>query len=298
MDLKQLGYFVRVAEAGGFTRAARELGIAQPALSRQIRMLEVELGHSLLARNGRGATPTEAGKLLLEHSRGILHQVERAREDLGRIRGTPSGRVAIGLPPTLAKVIAVPLTRAIRKQMPEAEISLSEGLSMSLQEWLRLGRLDIALLYNVATAPDLETDLLREEELFLITKDDRNGAAVQTIRLKQIAAIPLVIPNRPNTMRVLLESELAQLGLRPRIALEVEGVATILDLVAEGAGAAVLPRHALSAPAQRGRLRMQRIVAPALRNKTFLATSARRTQTLTQRRTIELIRATVAKIPR
>jgi len=87
MDLKQLEYFVRVAELGSFTRASIALDVAQPALSRQVRLLEVELRQSLLVRNGRGATPTEAGKLLLEHGRGILHQVERARPTC---RKTPS----------------------------------------------------------------------------------------------------------------------------------------------------------------------------------------------------------------
>ena len=87
MDLKQLAYFVRVAELGSFTRASIALNIAQPALSRQIRLLEVELRQNLLTRNGRGALPTEAGNLLLKHGRGILHQVEVAREELGAVRG-------------------------------------------------------------------------------------------------------------------------------------------------------------------------------------------------------------------
>lgn len=91
MDLKQIEYFVRVAELGSFTRASVMLDIAQPALSRQVRLLEVELRQNLLVRNGRGATPTEAGRLLLEHGRGILHQVERAREELGRVRGPSPG---------------------------------------------------------------------------------------------------------------------------------------------------------------------------------------------------------------
>jgi urease subunit beta len=92
MDLRQIEYFVRVAELGGFTRASAALGIAQPALSRQVRMLEVELRQTLLSRDGRGAVPTDAGRLLLAHGRGILHQVERAREELGRVRGALAGR--------------------------------------------------------------------------------------------------------------------------------------------------------------------------------------------------------------
>ncbi|MDP3708854.1 MAG: LysR family transcriptional regulator, partial [Polaromonas sp.] len=156
MDLKQLEYFVRVAELGSFTRASIALDVAQPALSRQVRLLEVELRQSLLVRNGRGATPTEAGKLMLAHGRGILHQVERAREELGRVRGSLAGRVAIGLPPTLARVLTVPLTRAFRHELTDARLSISEGLSAVMQEWLLNGRLDIAVLYNAQPAAGIE----------------------------------------------------------------------------------------------------------------------------------------------
>ena len=90
MDLRQLEYFIRVAELGSFTRAADVLGVAQPALSRQVRLLEVELRQNLLQRHGRGAVPTEAGELLLAHGRGILHQVERARDELAQLRGYPA----------------------------------------------------------------------------------------------------------------------------------------------------------------------------------------------------------------
>src|SRR5512133_1174511 len=163
MDLKQLEYFVRVAELGSFTRAALALNIAQPALSRQVRLLEVELRQNLLIRNGRGALPTEAGQLLLAHGRGILHQVERAREELGRVRGALAGRVAVGLPPSVAKVLAVPLIREFRQRMPEGTLSISEGLSAAMQESLANGRLDIAILYNAPPSPDTELTPLLEE---------------------------------------------------------------------------------------------------------------------------------------
>ena len=129
MDLKQLEYFVRVAELGSFTRAAISLDVAQPALSRQVRLLEVELRQTLLTRNGRGAVPTEAGQLLLEHGRGILHQVALAREELGAARGALAGRVSIGLPPSLSRLITVPLTHAFRKALPQAQLTLTEGFS-------------------------------------------------------------------------------------------------------------------------------------------------------------------------
>ncbi len=296
MDLKQLEYFVRVAELGSFTRASLALDVAQPALSRQVRLLEVELRQNLLVRNGRGATPTEAGKLLLEHGRGILHQVERAREELGRVRGALAGRVAIGLPPSLARVLAVPLTRAFRQQLPEASISISEGLSANMQEWLQTGRLDIALLYNAMPAPDIEIAPLRDEELLLVQARPPGLAEdppPPPISLAAVAALPLVIPSRPNAIRMQVEAEMANIGCRPMVALEIDGVSAILDLVADGAGAALLSRHAVASSIRPSAYQMRAVTDPPLRTRLCLATSSLRPATLTQQTTQTLIRQTL-----
>ena len=295
MDLKQLEYFVRVAELGSFTRAAMALDVAQPALSRQVRLLEVELRQNLLVRNGRGATPTEAGKLLLEHGRGILHQVERAREELGRVRGALAGRVAIGLPPSLARVLTVPLTRAFRAQLPEASISISEGLSVTMQEWLTTGRLDIAVLYNAQPAPEIDITPLQDEELVLIQprppglpEDPPPGP----MALRDVAALPLVIPSRPNAGRMHVETEMANIGCRPIVALEIDGVSAILDLVTDGAGAALLSRNAVASSIRPSSYQM-RATDPPLRTRLCLATSSQRPATLTQQTTLALIQHTL-----
>jgi LysR family nitrogen assimilation transcriptional regulator len=299
MDLKQLEYFVRVAEMGSFTRAALALDIAQPALSRQVRLLEVELHQNLLTRNGRGAVPTEAGKLLLAHGRGILHQVERAREELGRVRGSLAGRVAVGLPTSLARMLTVPLTRAFRQQMPDATISISEGLSVAMQESLVNGRLDIAVLYNAQ--PGFETDItpLLEENLLLVQARPpglQEEPAPGPISLKDVSALSLVIPSRPNAIRMHVESEMANIGCRLKIALEIDGVSAILDLVADGAGSAVLSRNAVDSSVRPSAYTVRAIANPALRTKVSLATSSQRPTTLTQQATLALIKETVARI--
>lgn len=299
MDLKQLEYFVRVAELGSFTRAAIALDVAQPALSRQVRLLEVELRQTLLTRNGRGALPTEAGKLLLAHGRGILHQVERAREELGRIRGSLAGRVAVGLPPSLARILTVPLTRAFRAELPDATISISEGLSVAMQESLVAGRLDIAVLYNAQPTAETEIAPLLEEDLVLVRRrppglpeDPPPGP----VTLQAVSQLPLVIPSRPNAIRMHVESEMANLGCRLKIALEIDGVSAILDLVADGAGCAVLSRHAVANSIRPSAFTVQAIHEPLLRTKVSLATSSLRPATLTQQTTLALIRQTVGKI--
>ena len=294
MDLKQLEYFVRVAELGSFTRASIALDIAQPALSRQVRLLEVELRQSLLVRNGRGATPTEAGKLLLEHARGILHQVERAREELGRVRGALAGRVAIGLPPSLARVLTVPLTRAFRQQMPDAQLSISENLSAAMQASLADGRLDIAVLYNAQPTTGIELTPLMVEELLLVQmcRPEAAGEPVLPIPLREVAALPLVIPSRPNAIRMHVESEMAAIGCRPTVTLEIDGVAAILDLVADGAGSAILPRIAVTSASTPSAFQLRAISEPPLRTRLSLAVSAQRPATLTQQATLALIRKT------
>ncbi len=299
MDLKQLEDFVRVAELGSFTRAAAALNVAQPALSRQVRLLEVELRQNLLVRNGRGAVPTEAGKLLLAHGHGILHQVERAREELGRVRGALAGRVAIGLPPSLARVLAVPLTRAFRQQLPQASLSISEGLSATMQEWLVTGRLDIAVLYNAQPLPELEVHPLYDEELMLVEPRPPGlpeDPPPPPVPLREVAALPLVIPSRPNAIRMHVEAEMANIGCRPQVALEIDGVSAILDLVADGAGAALLSRNAVASSIRPSAYRMRQVSDPPLRNRLCLATSSQRPATLTQQTTLALIRQTLERL--
>lgn len=299
MDLKQLEYFVRVAELGSFTRAAIALDVAQPALSRQVRLLEVELRQNLLTRNGRGAVPTEAGKLLLAHGRGILHQVERAREELGRVRGALAGRVAVGLPTSLARVLTVPLTRAFRQQMPDATISISEGLSVAMQESLVNGRLDIAVLYNAQPSAEIEITPLLEEDLLLVQARPpglEEDPSPGPISLQAVAQLPLVIPSRPNAVRMHVESEMANIGCRLKIALEIDGVSAILDLVADGAGCAVLSRNAVANSVRPSAFSVRTIFEPVLRTKVSLATSSLRPATLTQQATLTLIRQTVGQL--
>ena len=299
MDLKQLEYFVRVAELGSFTRAATALNVAQPALSRQVRLLEVELRQNLLVRNGRGATPTEAGQVLLEHGRGILHQVERAREELGRVRAGLTGQVSLGMPPSVARVLTVPLTRAFRQALPEARLSISEGLSTAMQEGLQHGRLDIVMLYNANRASGIEVTPLVREELLLVQarppglQEDPPPAA---IALRDVAALPLVIPSRPNAIRMHVESAMAQIGCQPLIALEIDGVPAILDLVADGAGSAILSRNAVARSVKPSAFSVRAISSPALNIELSTAVSSLRPSTLTQLATLQLIRETAQQL--
>jgi len=288
MDLKQLESFIRVAELGSFSRAALQLGVAQPLLSRHVRQLEVELRQNLLIRNGRGAAPTEAGKRLLEHGRGILYQISQAKEALSTARGELSGRVSIGLPPSLSRLMTVPLVRAFSADLPLAQLTLTEGFSVVMLEGLRIGNLDMALLYNPAVSSDIEQTLLHEEDLVLISVGAVDAGLQGHITLQAASRLPLILPSRPNAFRQLLDHEMTRLGIKPKIVMEVDGLNAILSLVQEGLGHAVLPSYTL-AHYPKDSFVVRAITRPKLTSQLMLVRPSQRPTTLTQQKAKSLL---------
>ncbi|KNZ33250.1 MAG: LysR family transcriptional regulator [Methylibium sp. NZG] len=298
MDLKQLEYFVHVAEFGSFTQASRYLAVAQPALSRQVRALEVELRQPLFERNGRGVTLTEAGKRLLDHSRGLLLQVERARQDLETHRGAPAGRLVIGLPPSVSRTLTGPLVRAYREQFPNATLSIVEGLSTYVLEWLAIGRVDCALVYNAVPSAEVELTPVLEEKLYLVSaRGKARGAKLvgPAIGLVEVAQHALVIPSRPHAMRMLLESELAHVGCKAKVALEIESVPAMLDLVQHDGFHAVLSLNAIESSGQADALQVRPITKPPLAATLWIATSAQRPRGPLIEETTQLVKALVLR---
>lgn len=282
MDLKQLTGFVQVAELGSFTRAAAVLRVAQPALSRQVRALEVELRQTLFERNGRGVTLTPAGTRLLAHGRGILQQVQRAVQELEELRGTASGVLSIGLPPSLSRTLTAPLVEAFRERLPRAGVSVVEGLTHYMLEWLVQGRIDAALVYNATPSTAVALQPVLEEPLQLISA--RSGRAARAARpapvsLAELAGCELVIPSRPHALRMRVETALAEAGLVPRVALEIESVGAMLALVQRHPLHAVLAASALADHPAAAALQARPIrVAPKrpLTTSLSLASSAQR----------------------
>ena len=288
MDLKQLEYFVSVVDLGGFSPAARLLRVAQPAISRQVRSLELELRQTLLVRNGRGAVPTEAGKRLLAHARSILLQVERARREIDEVKGAPLGHVVVGLPPTLARVLTTPIVHAFRQRFPRATLSIAEGLSANIHEWVIVGRADIGLIYNPASSEAIELTPLLEEDLCLIGPPPPRGTP-RTVRLRDLPRYPLIIPSRPHAIRTLVEARLASFGLRPQVTLEIDAIGALLELVAEGQGYAILSPRAAHGAGAGAKLFARRIVQPPIKSALAIAVAAHRPTTPLQTATVGLL---------
>ena len=279
VNLKQLEYFVQVAELGSFSKAAAVLDIAQPALSRQVRSLEIELRETLLLRNGRGVVLTEAGRRLLEHGSGILQAVAAAREDMRSSRDEAVGRVVIGVPPTMGRKLTVPLVETFKQRLPRAQLAIVEGLSTHIVEWILSSRVDIGLLYNPEAQPGLEVMPLLNEPLCLVDRreapsDRAQGKAL--VPLRELAGLPLVLPERAHVIRRQLETQAALVGLKLQIAWEVSSVAAIIELVAAGHGCAVLTASAVNASPRADELRARPLTDPTLTSVLCLARSSTR----------------------
>ncbi len=294
MDLKQLEYFRHVAELGSFTRAASFLSVVQPALSRQVRQLEVELGQNLFDRNGRGVVLTDAGSRLLEHTRGILLQIGRARQELEDQRNADSGHFVLGLPPSLGRRVTVPLVNAFARLLPKARLATVEGLSAYMLEWLNVGRVDCALVYNAAASPSVDLQPLLDEQLFVIAPlTAKSGRKTRkSVALAELAELPLIIPSRPHSVRMSVENALAGVECKIRVAHEIECIPAIVDLVRQGHGFAVLPRNAVTSSPWSDALQV-RPLAPALKTSLSIALSAERPRSPLARKALEVIRDVV-----
>jgi LysR family nitrogen assimilation transcriptional regulator len=281
VELRQLEFFVHVAELGSFTRAANLLSIAQPVLSRQVRALEVEFRQVLLERNGRGVTVTEPGRRLLDHGRSILAQVERVQADMEDGRGEATGRLVVALPPSVSSVLTAPLVRRFRERFPKATPCILESLSAYSLEWLAIGRADCAVVYTNATSPSIELSPVLSEQLYLVSAGPETQSSGELpegepITLAEVAHVQLVMPSRPHSIRLLLEGAMAQASLKPQIALEIESIPAILNLVRDENLHAVLSTKAVFSGGVPSAFQVRPIVDPPLQTTLWIATSAQR----------------------
>lgn len=299
MELKQLGFFLGVVESGSFSKAAVRLSVAQPILSRQIKLLEEELGVELLYRNGRGVVPSEAGKMLQTYAHNIVNLVEQAQSEIGTLRSMPQGRVAIAMPPSIGWVLTGPLVLRCREAFPNIILHLVEGFSGHVAEWLSTGQIDIGIVYQAPRRPTLATEPLFSDELILLGPvNDPAGLGGDSVDTARLAEIPVILPARPHGLRVLIDNEMEKLGLAARVEFEVDAMPSTLSLVERGIGYTVLSDGAVKHLIAAGRIRRWALTNPSLKRELLLATSTQRPMSVATRLITRLIRDEVQTILR
>jgi LysR family nitrogen assimilation transcriptional regulator len=271
MDVRELKSFIHVARAGSFSRAASELYIAQPALSRQIAKLEQEIGVTLLVRHGRGVRLTAAGARLLERAEMIANMVSETGEQVRASADEERGYLAVGLPPTIGTLIGAELIRDFRGAFPRVSLHIREGQSSSLQEWVLDRRVDLAVVYNQPPLESFNVRPLFSEPMILIappnTELPRHG-----FQIRDLANIPLILPGLPHSNRRVIEHAAVQHGVRLRVELEVDSVALTKQLVRSGVGCSILTSIAIRDEVTRGDILAQVIERPSIRSTVAITT--------------------------
>ncbi|SBS31571.1 HTH-type transcriptional regulator CynR [Marinomonas spartinae] len=269
MELRQFRYFLKVVECGSLGKAALELDVGTSALSQQISKLENELATRLLNRTSTGALPTSAGIAFMHHAQLAIRQAEQAAMAAQKER--TSGYVSIGMPPTTATVLALPLIRAIRENYPHIHLHIIEMLSGHLENMLNTRQLDLAILFHKETVHRWSTKALLDEELFLISSpEDLNASgALSPVHIKNLADIKLIMPSGQHGLRTSLMAAFERYNIHPNIIMEIDGLTLLMDTVHQGFGATIQPGAAAARFGKNG-LSIRRIEDNQLIRRNYL----------------------------
>ena len=282
MELDQLKTFLTVAELGTFSRAAIRLSSTQPMLSRKIKLLELELGTELFHRTGRGVVLSEGGKLLEQYARGILDTAESAKTAIQALGASPVGQVTIGMPSSIATVLAIELVQEFRRAFPNVSLKVMEGYSGHVLEWLTTARLDVAVLYDTPNlkGKTLRTDPILSDELFLIgSPKDPSRIGNGPVQSARLAEIPLVLPSRPHGIRILVDEAMDHNGLRANVQMEIDAMHSMIALAESGLGYTVLSYSSVRDLVIAKRVRIWRIIDPVITRSLVITTTNQRPST-------------------
>jgi LysR family nitrogen assimilation transcriptional regulator len=259
MELRSLHYFVRIAELGSITRAAAHLRLAQPALTRHVQRLEEELGVALFTRANRGVRLTEAGEKLLDGATRILRDVERTGDEIRAQDAHPSGRIILGITPTLSPVLVPQLFHRMRREFPRVELKVMHAGMVRLEEFVIDGRVDIALLSELSRSRLIVSTQLAREEMVLVTQPGARPDGV--VDGAELSRTSLVLGDG---LRAAMDALLAGRGVELKVAVEVNDHETIRLMVQEGVAASILPYSSVARECAQGLIAAHRLTADGI----------------------------------
>jgi DNA-binding transcriptional LysR family regulator len=269
LELKQLRYFARIAQDGSLTKAAGVLGIAQPALSRQMRMLEQELGIALFRRTARGMSLTEAGDRLLAAVASPLHEIDLATRSISKPDDRIDGEFTIGMPPGIGEVFGRSFVHSVKQNYPQIRLRMVEGNTGSLQDWLLRAVIDYAILEEPAADLRVLQRCVRDEPLMLVTQE--TGPDYHPLDLEETSRLPLILPSHHLGIRKTITAAAigASIALTP--AIEVDAPHLAIRLVADGLGCAILPACFATLADSHGSLALRGFADPKMNYRLFLS---------------------------
>ena len=264
LNLHHLRIFARVAQEGGFTRAAKSLRLSQPAVSKAVRELERQTGVPLLERAGRATRLTAAGEALYARARELFAVERSAEEELGALRGLSGGVLRVGASTTVATYLLFPYLARFRQANPRVELRVSSANTHAIARALLERRLDLALVEGPVRHPKIEVVPWREDELVVIAPPTHRFATRRSIQLRELALEPLIVREPGSGTRKVAERALAEHQLTPTVALQLGSTEAIKQAVAAGLGLAFVSRFAVEDQVKLGRIAAVRVREAAL----------------------------------
>ncbi|MEM6462644.1 MAG: LysR family transcriptional regulator [Pseudomonadota bacterium] len=293
MEIRQLEYFVAIAENGSLASAADVIGIAQPSLSVQLKNLESRVGAELFVRSPRGVTLTDAGAVLLDRARDILESVARAKHDVRQAGETPSGKVVFGFPSSVSMVLSVPLAETIRLEYPDIRLRAVDAMSGFIKEWLEEKTVDLAILYETSGLKSVEVTTLMEEDLHFYAPPDLwplDTPPGDDVRLEALLGVELVLPSKSHGLRMLIDRATKSNFIDLNIVVEMDSLTQIKSLVSRGSAFTILAPAAASDFESRGELASSKIVDPVISRPVHLVRNPEKPRT---RASLEVERCTI-----
>ena len=285
MDIKRLENFLKIAELGSLSRAADRMRVAQPALSRQMRLLEDEAGTALFARHRRGMQLTAAGEELQRRLVGPLRQVRQALDDVRSLSIEARGSIALGIPPTVSYILAGRFARRVAEQAPNVSLRIVEGYAGHLVDWLQRGEVNAAVFYGPASDFQMNVQELLIEQLMLVGPATSDLDPSRPVTVREMARLPLIVPSPTHGLRVIVENAARRVKANLDIRFEADSFLVMKELVESGLGYTILPLSAVSREVSAGRLKYAPLIDPPVMRQLVLGTGegdevSRATQTV------------------
>lgn len=287
MNIKHLRSFLTVAESGSLSAASDRLRVTQPALSRQIRLIETAVKAQLFERSGRGMQLTRSGLEFFERIKGLVDQLDKAIEEATSSSLETSGKVTFGMVPTVGTALASRLAQRVAHEFPEVSLRIVEGYGAHLIDWLHRGEVDVVMIYGPGADLHLRvTEILYEKLLLISSKSEEPRTA--PVSLTDLASLRLVLPSRPHGLRTTVERFAEKKGASLRVKFEADSFSVLKDLVRAGLGHTILPRSALSTEELDKDFNATPITDPTIQRQMVMALPANRTESHATRAVIEI----------
>lgn len=288
-DLRQLRYFVTIADAGSFSKASMQLGVAQSALSHHISQMEARLGVDLFSRNSKGVEQTESGTRFLNHAHAILAAVDAATNDVRDDAKEPGGLVRLGATLTVAPMLIEPLMAKLSKNAPRVSLRIEEQLSPQLAQAVASGELDIAVCFNAGDDRRIDGIPLFEEDICLVGIPELVGDTAEPISLDEALSYPLLLPGRDHILRGMID-RVALFRNRPiEVRHECLSLHALFAGLRLGLGATLVSEFSALPLVKNGDVVCRPINDPVVSRQLFVASSSERPKTTAQQTVVRAI---------